>query len=177
MTKLDRPKGLIAYDTEQAIEARAQNKPVPALRLIRARTILYVAVIAFVGGAMLYQLATRSFLTMSVIHDRSPLFTTLRDGSIRNGYILRIGNKRTEERLVAITLDAPAGTVLEVPNSEPSTDWRPIVRVPADSTLEVRLFVAMPRGQTISPSRLIQIKASDLFFGESARAEEHFFGP
>jgi cytochrome c oxidase accessory protein FixG len=169
MTKINRPTGLIGYDTVQAVEARAAGKPAPAFKIVRARTILYVAIIVFVGGAMLYQLATRSFLNLGVIHDRAPLYTVLRDGSIRNAYTLRIGNKRTEDRLVAITLDAPAGTA--------STDWRPIVRVPADSTIEVRLLVSMPKSQAISPSRVIQIKASDLFFGETTIVQDNFFAP
>lgn len=177
MTKINRPTGLIGYDTMQAVEARAAGKPAPKVRIIRARTILYIAVIAFVGGAMLYQLATRSFLNLGVIHDRAPLYTTLRDGTIRNAYTLRIGNKRSEERLVAITLDAPAGTELEVQGATPSADWRPIVRVPADSTIEVRLLVSMPKGQTVSPSRVIQIKASDLFFGETIIVQDNFFAP
>jgi cytochrome c oxidase accessory protein FixG len=177
MEKLSREKGLIGYDNTPRIEARTACKPVPATRYLRPRTALYFAIIAIVGGAMLYQLATRSLLGLGVIHERTPLYTTLRDGSIRNSYTLRIANKRSEERLVAITTDGPAGTEIEVQGATPSTDWRPIVRVPAGSTVEVKLLVTLPRAQTQSSSRLIQIKASDLFFGETQAVQENFFAP
>ena len=177
MEKLNRPTGLIGFDTEQAIVARAKGETPPARRLMRPRTILYFAIITLVGGAMLYQLATRSFLNLGVIHERNPQFVTLRDGSIRNTYTLRIANKRNDERLVAITIDGPSGAKIEVQGASPSVDWRPVVRVPPDSTHEVRLLVTLPREQTKSPSRMIQIKASDLFFGETAMMQEHFFAP
>ncbi len=78
MRKIGRPERLIAYDTEVAIKARASGQPAPKPKLLRPRTMIYLALIAIAGGAMLYQLATRAFLEISVIHDRTPLFVTLR---------------------------------------------------------------------------------------------------
>jgi cytochrome c oxidase accessory protein FixG len=177
MTKIRRPTGLIGYDTEAAVIARAAKLPAPRPRLIRPRTILYAAIIALVGGAMLHQLATRRLLELSATHQRTPLFTTLRDGSIRNSYTLRIANKRSEARPVAITVGGPSGAIVEVAGAVPTSDWRPIIEVPADATIEVRLFVALPRSAAASPSQVIQIKASDLAFGEVAVARENFFAP
>jgi cytochrome c oxidase accessory protein FixG len=177
MRKVMRPPGLIGYDTEAAVVARDAKATPPARRLIRPRTILYAAIISLVGGAMLYQLATRSLLDLSVNHERTPLFTTLRDGSIRNSYTLRIANKRSEARPLAITVGGPAGTIVEISGASPSADWRPIVTVRADSTIEIKLFVAMPRSVATRSSQLIQIKASDLAFGESATVKENFFAP
>lgn len=177
MTKVMRPIGLIGYDTDAAVAARAANTTPPPIRLIRPRTILYAAIIALVGGFMLYQLATRTLLDLSVNHERTPLFTTLRDGSIRNSYTLRISNKRSEERPVAITVGGPSGLTVDVAGAVPTSDWRAIVNVPPDATIEVRLFVAMPRSVATGPSQLIQIKASDLAFGEAAVVKENFFAP
>jgi cytochrome c oxidase accessory protein FixG len=177
MDKVGRPTGLIGYDTDAAIQAREAGQPAPKIRFIRPRTILYAAVIAIVGGLMLFQLATRSLLTLAVTHDRTPLFTQMRDGSIRNAYTLRISNKRSETRPVAIEVDAPTGTVVEVVGAPASSDWRPVVTLEPDATAEVRLYVSMPRGQAKGPSQLIQIKAADLYFGEAASVRENFFAP
>lgn len=177
MGKLGRETGLIGYDTINAVEARALGTKPPALRIIRPRTLLYAAIIAIVGGAMLFQLATRAFLDMSVVHERTPLFTVLKDGSIRNAYTLRIANKRSEERPIAITLDVPMGTVWEVVGVQATADWRPIVTVPPDSTIDVKLFVTMPKIHAVSPSQVIQIKAADLSFGETASVKDNFFAP
>ena len=76
MQQINRPTGLIAYDTDINAERRLAGKP-PVYRLIRPRTILYAAIIAVVGGIMLYALATRSSMGISALHERSPLFVTL----------------------------------------------------------------------------------------------------
>ncbi len=177
MTKVGRPTGLIGYDTDAAIEARAAGETPPPLKIVRPRTILYAAIIAIAGGLMLYQLATRSFLTLAVTHERTPLFTTLRDGSIRNAYTLRIANKRTENRPVAIEVEGPTGTRVEAIGASPTSDWRPVVYVPPGDQVEVKLFVTIPREMLTGQSSMIQIKAADLYFGEAAARNEHFFGP
>jgi cytochrome c oxidase accessory protein FixG len=48
MTKVGRPTGLIGYDTDDAIKARMEFET-PRYRLVRPRTIVYVAAIAVVG--------------------------------------------------------------------------------------------------------------------------------
>jgi cytochrome c oxidase accessory protein FixG len=177
MTKVGRPTGLIGYDTEDAITARQACAPAPGLRIIRPRTVLYAALIVFAGGLMLYQLATRSFLTLNVTHDRTPLFTALRDGSVRNAYTLRIANKRSEERPVAIEVLGPAGLRIEAVGAPPTSDWRPVITLPPAGQSEVRLYVTLPREVLTRGSQMIQIKAADLYFGEAASVRENFFSP
>jgi cytochrome c oxidase accessory protein FixG len=176
MTKIGRPTRLIAYDTQEAIDAREAGKT-PTYHPVRARTILYAAVIALVGGLMVWQLATRSLLEVNAIHDRVPLYVTLSDGTIRNAYTLRIINKRSESRDVAITVEAPSGATVEAVGAVPSADWRPIITVPPDTTREVRLFVNIPRSVLKAKESVIWINVSDLFAGENARVRENFFAP
>ena len=47
---------------------------------------------AGIGLAMLTVLALRSPLSVNVLHDRNPLYVELRDGSLRNGYDVKILN-------------------------------------------------------------------------------------
>lgn len=176
MTKIGRPTRLIAYDTDEAIMARELGQT-PTYKPIRARTILYAAVIALVGGAMVYQLATRAFLGMNLIHDRTPLFVTLRDGSIRNTYTVRLINKRTESRQIALTIDGPTSVGMDVQGATPTSDWRPIVSVDPDTTREIRVLVTIPRSSLQSGTNMIRIKASDLFAGETVTVAENFFAP
>jgi cytochrome c oxidase accessory protein FixG len=177
MRKIGRPERLIAYDTERAITARAAGKPAPKLRLIRPRTVIYLALIAFAGGAMVYQLATRAFLEISALHERTPLFTTLRDGSIRNAYTIRVSNKRTEPRLVTLSIGGLPGATLDIAAASDTGDWRPVVELPPDTTREFRIFVSLPRGLATTKSQVIWIKASDLYGGETAGAKDNFFAP
>ena len=177
MTKIGRPTGLIAYDTDFNVKARVAGEPERKFHPIRARTMIYAAMISIVGGAMLFQLATRSTAGINLIHDRSPLFVTLADGSIRNAYTIRLINKRPDDRHFALTAEGPVGLKLELVNVTATSDWRPIVAVPPDSTREVRLLVTVPKASIKGKSAPITIKASDLFAGENVVAQDHFFGP
>jgi cytochrome c oxidase accessory protein FixG len=177
MRKVGRPERLIAYDTDRAIKARGAGQPVPKFRLVRARTAIYAALISIAGGAMLYQLATRAFLEVSAIHERSPLFVLLRDGSIRNVYTVRVANKRSEHRLVALAVTGLPGAELEVSGGADAGDWRPVVDVPPNATAEFRVFVSAPRSLITGKSSVIHIKAADLYGGETALAKDNFFAP
>lgn len=113
MTKLDLPKGLIRYDTENHMEALKVGKSNP-FRLWRPRTSVYAFILAAVGSAMLYALLTRSPLEISVLHDRNPLFVQLSDGEIRNGYELKILNKTHEHRHYTLQVNGIEGARIEV---------------------------------------------------------------
>jgi cytochrome c oxidase accessory protein FixG len=176
MGKVGRPAGLIGYDTDDHIKARGVGAPI-RYRLIRPRTILYTVIVVLVGGAMLFQLATRATATISVLHERNPMFVTLRDGSIRNAYTVRIANKRPETRPFALMIEGPLGTQIEAVGVAATADWRPVVEVGPDQTREVRVLVTMPRGVVAEKSTLISIKAADLFAGENVSAKENFFAP
>ena len=177
MTKIKRPTGLIAYDTDAMVKGRACGTPVAKPRLLRPRTVIYFAVIAICGGAMLFQLATRASSGITLRHDRTPLFVTLADGSIRNAYSLRILNKRPETRLFALTVDGPPGARIEVVNVSATADWRPVVSVDPDTTREVRVLVTVPRASLHAKSTDVILRASDLFVGEVVLAKDHFFAP
>ena len=176
MAKLGRPQRLIAYDTDEAIRHRQEGKT-PVYTLIRARTMIYVVLIAMIGGGMIYKLATRATAGINVIHDRTPLFTTLSDGGVRNGYTVRILNKRPEIRNFAITVDGPLNPTIEVVGVTPTADWRPLVEVGPDQTREVRLLVSVPSTSATSASQPITIRAADLFVGEVVTVTDHFFAP
>lgn len=176
MKKLDRPKGLIGYDTDDAVKLRMKGGT-PVYHLMRPRTYIYVAIIALVGGAMVYQLATRKTAGVAAIHDRTPLFVTLADGSIRNAYTIRLINKRPETRDFAITIDGPTGAQPEIIGVPATADWRPVVEVGPDQTREVRLIVTVPKASVTAKSMPITIRAADLFVGENVSVTDNFFGP
>ena len=57
---------------------------------------------------MLYTLATRDSEGISVIHDRNPMYVRLSDGALRNGYTIRIVNKRLKYRDFIVERRRPA---------------------------------------------------------------------
>lgn len=137
MEKIGLPKGLIRYDTES-------KEP---FKLIRPRNIWYASIISIVGCLMLYVLLTRSILDLNVIHDRNPLFVTLSDGTIRNGYIVHILNKSHDEKTFSLSVDGLEKATIKVEGSQevPADS----LRVFADSVGQFRVFVAAPKpGET-----------------------------
>lgn len=176
MTKIGRPNRLIAYDTDGNVQRRLAGHST-IYQPVRLRTLAYAALIAVVGGAMLWQLATRSTAGISVLHERTPLFVTLSDGSIRNAYAVRLLNKRPEHRPFALTVSGLPGIRIEAVGVAPSADLRPVVTVDPDSSREVRVLVTVPAGVPLAASQVITITASDLFAGETVRADDHFMAP
>ncbi|GAB4127075.1 MAG: cytochrome c oxidase accessory protein CcoG [Rhodothalassiaceae bacterium] len=144
MDKVGRPRGLIDYETLAMPEARARGER-PRIRLVRPRTVFYAVMIIIVGAIMLYSLMTRDFLDLTVIHDRNPLYVTLSDGSIRNGYRLKIVNKTHETRHFSVAAEGIAG--LHILEGSGSGIANGQITVGPDSVEEVRLFLGVtPEG-------------------------------
>ena len=176
MTKLGRPTGLIAYDTDLNIKARLEGKQ-PFYRLVRMRTILYAAIIAIVGGVMIYVLATRDSEGISVIHDRNPMFVRLSDGALRNAYTIRIVNKQLKYRNFIVSVDGLPSSLVDFVGLPPREDGRQLVDVGPDQTREVRVTVTDYSSTPPAPSTSILFKLIDVDSGEVAEMRDHFFGP
>src|SRR5262245_5183162 len=142
MGKVGRPRGLIGYDTIAKQEAAAKGARAP-LRLVRARTLLYAGLIGVAGAIMLAALATRSTLEINVLHDRNPPYVLLSDGSIRNGYTVKILNKLHEPREFRLEVAGLAGAELAILGMEPDSR----IRVSTDDLRELRVFVTVPRAE------------------------------
>ncbi|MDX2308411.1 MAG: cytochrome c oxidase accessory protein CcoG [Hyphomicrobium sp.] len=166
MAKIGRPQGLVAYDTiargeavaalvksGQATEceagcacstAVAENK----VHLLRPRTLLYLGLIAIVGGIMLAAISNRSLVEANVIPDRNPFFVKLANGDIRNGYTLKVLNKLHEPRRYGISIEGlPSAklTLADIADGAP-----PQILVPTDVLQEFRLFVSVPEAAVAS---------------------------
>ncbi len=142
MTRIDRPKWLITYDNFDNQERRAKGEPT-RMRLIRPRTVIYVLALLVVGGIMVGALATRATLDVNVLRDRNPLFVTLSDGSVRNGYEVKILNKLTEERVFNITIEGLAGATMSTLTDADLE--RLTVPVEPDRIRNLRVFVHLPQ--------------------------------
>ena len=144
MAKVGRPRGLIAFDTLAAQHAQAEGRP-HRHPWIRPRPLIYVAVMAIVAGAMVAVLALRGDTELHVLRDRAPLFVTLSDGSIRNGYTIKILNKAREARDYTLAVDGVPGATLTVVGAASSVP-APQVRLTArpDSVATYRVYVAAP---------------------------------
>jgi cytochrome c oxidase accessory protein FixG len=175
MVKIGRPVGLIAYDTEMNVQARIEGRP-EVRRIVRPRTLFYAGIIALVGSVMIASLAMRQSIYLSVMHDRNPLFVRLSDGAIRNGFTIRVANKKLDERRYALTLEGLSDAKIDIVGAEIDPQGRPIVRVGPDQTLEARVLVT-DTSSVASASSGIRFTLTDLASGETASTSDHFKAP
>jgi polyferredoxin len=151
MIKVERPIGLIGYDSEAAVQAREAGRK-PTYRFIRPRTIYYAVALAVVSVLMAWGLATRAPSELHVVRDRNPLFVRLHDGSIRNGYTLKISNRTFLPQTYRVTFQGVAAPLLKTPG-EPAARDHLDVTVDPDTVRAVRVFVsAQAQAQAMTPS-------------------------
>ena len=177
MAKVGRPLNLITYDTERNQEARAAGAPVPKYRLARPRTVLYSLLLLVVAGVMLWSLAFRATLDISVLHDRNPLFVTLSDGGIRNGYTIKILNKTLEGRSYLLGIEGLTAPSLTVVGQEGEGAGAAILEADADSVASYRIYLRLPREVVTDDTLTFYFTLTDPDSGEVARNETVFRGP
>ena len=85
MEKMNYPKGLIRYTTENELEGRTS-------KLLRPRTFGYGAVLALMIGAVVFTLVNRVPLQFDVLRDRGSLYQMNNQGFIENSYTLKVIN-------------------------------------------------------------------------------------
>lgn len=155
MEKIGKPKGLVRYDTEHNLELRAQGHN-PELHLLRPRTIYYTILLSTVCGLMLTSLLMRSPLELHAIHDRNPLFVMMSDGTIRNGYDIKILNKAHEERHFTLTVSGIDNAQIELQGVEGASVQD--MKVKPDSVGAFRVFVLAQDIKKPSSDIVFQVK-------------------
>jgi cytochrome c oxidase accessory protein FixG len=176
MTKIGKPIRLIGYDTDDNIRRREAGLPALKPKIFRARTILYMALIAVVGGLMAFTLATRRSLGVDVMHDRNPIYVALSDGSVRNAYTVRILNQKGFTRDFRLSMTGLPQGLLGIQGQPAAPDGVPIT-VSADQTLELRVLVTTLPGANLPQSTPIQIILTDARTGEQAKRADFFKSP
>ncbi|APR66937.1 cytochrome c oxidase accessory protein CcoG [Thalassolituus oleivorans] len=85
MEKLDKPKGLIRYTTENNLEGKKTH-------IMRPRLFGYAAVLLTMMGALTYTIATRTPFQLDIERDRGQLYQLTANDTVRNSYTLKMIN-------------------------------------------------------------------------------------
>ena len=174
MKKVGRPANLIAYDTDENVARRCNRKPVTPFRPLRPRTILYVGVFALTGSIMLFGLATRSDIDISVLKDRSVPFVKLVSGDIRNTYTLKVSNKQRNVRTLSLAVEGLTGARIEI-IGEGDTSGAAHVTAEPDGVDRYRILVTAPAVAVASAKSTVRFVLSDTSGTSSVAAP--FDGP
>jgi len=174
MDRIHRPRGLIAYDTFANVERRASGKSA-RVKLLRARPLIYAGSMVAVAAVMVFGLSTRATLDVNVLRDRNPLFVTLSDGSIRNGYTVKIINKQHERRTYRLTVEGLPGHRVRVVGRDGA--GAPMLPVPADRLASYRVLVSAPVDVLKGQSTPIVFLLTDTAGGTRVSYDAVFRGP
>jgi len=166
MKKVGRPMSLIGYDTD-ANMARRETGATPKYAFIRPRIIVYSFALALVAVIMAYSLTTRATANLNVIHDRTPPYVMLSDGSVRNAYTVKIINRDNFKRTFQLDIEGPEAMKISAVGEGFVGEARHIT-VGDDGVRPVRIFVTFPHEAITAPSIPIIVKVRDLETGEEA---------
>jgi cytochrome c oxidase accessory protein FixG len=145
--------------------------------IVRPRTLIYMAAWCAIGLGMLYFLLTRDRLQVNVLHDRNPVAITLSDGSIRNGYTVKLLNMMPEPRIITLSVDGLPGATLSIADMPEAIGRSVDIPVEPDKLRSLHVFVSqlpqfVQKGQTN-----FQLQASDRQSFEKDRYEATFDVP
>jgi cytochrome c oxidase accessory protein FixG len=192
MTRLDRPRGLVAFETLANLAAStAATKAMPPSptrcstgmaarrvpRFIRPRTMLYAGMLTAVMAVMLGAFLLRETVTLSVLRDRAPLFVTLSDGAVRNGYTLKIANKDRDVSTLTLELVAPQPLQVAVQEGVTMGNNRFGVTTRPDGITQWRVLVTRPEGLPARESMDVTFRLLDARGHVVASSHSVFLGP
>ena len=122
-------------------------------------------------------MATRSQIDLAVQRDRAPLFVTVRDGSLRNGYTVKVSNKTHEATDFALTIRGVDGAGMSV--AEDSEGRQPVLTltVEPDSVGTYRVLVFGRPTRLVDGSQEIIFSLRNTLTGETANYHSVFMGP
>ena len=171
MRKVGRPTGLVRWDTLAGQQAKERGEAGAPWRPLRARTVLYAALLGVAAIAMLVAFALRSDTDLTVQRDRNPNFVRLSNGDIRNAYAVKVLNKRQERRHVELALDGLPEAALSVVGGDSH------LTVPVDAVGTFRVLVTVPAAAAPSSAHPVRFLVRDQDGHVSAEHEAVFVGP
>lgn len=113
MDKVERPRGLIRYATENGLMQKLGSLEIRR-RMLRPRVLVYSAVLALLVAAMGASLALRNPLKLDVIRDRGSMGREVEDGRIENVYRLQVMNTSEAPQSLRVSVSGiPSATVVD----------------------------------------------------------------
>jgi polyferredoxin len=175
MDRYGLPRGLISYDSSSNIDAKTKGLP-PKTKIIRARTIIYTVLLTAIAVVMVFALATRKTVDVNVLHERSPLYVQMSDGTIRNGYTYKILNMVRDERTFAISvLGLDAAKITIVGGDEDVAETQVVVA--GDQVTTLRMYINAPESSVRGKKTPIYLQLKEVSTGRVVKTDTLFAGP
>ncbi|MEO8248246.1 MAG: FixG Ig-like domain-containing protein, partial [Burkholderiales bacterium] len=153
MDKMDYPRGLIRFSTQNAVEKGWTQSEI-VRRVLRPRVLIYSAVLAAISIAFVASLATRTPLRVDVVRDRAALSRIVAGGQLENIYRLQLMNATEQPQSYRMTASGLEGLAVLIEGD---------LSVGAAETRWVTVRLRIPYGSVAQGSHPIefQIKSED----------------
>jgi cytochrome c oxidase accessory protein FixG len=186
MDKLGRDRGLISYSTLRDYNHNKVVATDPATGLFdpvrvrndngkfhqiikhfdwkifaRPRTLIYMGAWSLVGVGLLTALLMRDRLEINVLHDRNPTYVKLADGSIRNGYTIKILNMIQEPRVIGLSIEGLPGATLSIEGMDEAKGRSALIPVEPDKLRALKVYISQPSNLVQPGQTSFRLKAND----------------
>lgn len=140
MEKINRPKGLIRYDTEKNLRIpNIKNR----FKLLKPRTFYYATILILACSLMSFNLLSKSAFEINLIPNRNPTFVMLANGDIRNGYTIKIANKTHDKKTFEVKILSPQEASLKIQSYEGvDAENMPVNQ---DSVGSFKIYITLPK--------------------------------
>lgn len=144
MEKINRPKNLIRYDTQSHLDSRLDESK---FKIFSNRFFFYSVILTCVTSIMLFSLINKSSFEATMLANRNPAYITLSDGSIRNGYELKLINKTHNAQKIFLRISNFQDAEIKIINYENDDK---ILSINPESNKSFKLFITIPKEALIN---------------------------
>ena len=152
MDKMNYPKGLIRYTTENAME----GLPSP---ILRPRIIIYMVMLLLLSSILIYSLNQRTLIDLNIIRDRNQLYRET-SGLIENIYTLKLINMDAQDHDFVINAEGIDNMILLIDRKDISVDAGTVYDLPvriraseenlSGQSTEIRFTLSVPGSDDLS---------------------------
>ena len=161
MDKMNYPRGLIRYSTENALHHKAYH-------LLRPRTIVYSVILLALLGGLVTSIVLRQPVILDIIRDRNTLYRDVGRQGIENSYTIRVVNKRNQDGNYQLSVSGLDGIEIRTET---------VFEVDAESVYTVPISVTAPHEVAIG-GNIIEFELTSLDDEKVTVTEEsRFRGP
>ena len=146
MDKLDRPRGLIRYSSQDELAGKPR-------KVLRIRTFIYPALLVIAASLLVWQLGDRPAAEVWVLRLEGQPFATLGDGRVQTQLRLRVENRTRGPRHYSV--DFPDAPDLEI--AAP----RAPVEIAAGASEVIGVIVFAPAGSFHDGERRVTLRVRD----------------
>ena len=168
MEKVDKPKGLIRYETEAGLSGKKTS-------FFRSRTVVYAALLLIFFSGLTFAVSKRQDVSYTVLRAKDSPYTVVKDSGenqfIINHFKLHVNNQSFENKTLTLGLEeSPLANKVELISQNNKLDVLP----GKDTTLH--FFVKFP-AEFISGAGTINILLTDSANNKKVKKELKLVGP